>query len=419
MLLKLLALIVVWLTSSESIQRGTSSMPSFAEAAARASALSANAPSASNSLAASLVGGSSSEPSSSSVDTETYLIKHLILDASPLLTQAPIHALRAQTLYLPGSVLNELRDPKARAYLSSLQTTFGQRLVVVSEPSNASLLAVMAFAKRTGDYAVLSKPDLDVLAVAHGLEVKEHGGWRLREEVGGETGQQKHERERKAGMKKEETPRNGTHQVSSMETSTTAPAVPTPSETEAEALPEPQVMAQPDRAPTPPTLTSAPATAAEAALSVSEPESPTSAPSGASSSHEPAVDEGGEDDDAADSDSDDGEWINADNLAEHKNLALGIVTEESKGSKEAAERLVAGSAPAASTTTGDGAAAANTGKGKKVDKGEKRPMSVATITSDYAVQNVMLQMGLSLISMSGQRITQVKSWVLRCHACSK
>ena len=44
-------------------------------------------------------------------------------------------------------------------------------------------------------------------------------------------------------------------------------------------------------------------------------------------------------------------------------------------------------------------------------------MSVACMTGDFAVQNVLLQMGLYLVSVDGARIERVKSWVLRCHAC--
>lgn len=46
-------------------------------------------------------------------------------------------------------------------------------------------------------------------------------------------------------------------------------------------------------------------------------------------------------------------------------------------------------------------------------------MTVACITGDFAVQNVLLQMGLSLVGVHGSRVRAVKSFVLRCHACMK
>ncbi|KAL2754751.1 hypothetical protein ACRALDRAFT_1064567 [Sodiomyces alcalophilus JCM 7366] len=46
-----------------------------------------------------------------------------------------------------------------------------------------------------------------------------------------------------------------------------------------------------------------------------------------------------------------------------------------------------------------------------------QPLKVALLTSDYAMQNVALRIGLNLLSPSMSRITQVKNWVLRCHGC--
>jgi RNA-binding protein NOB1 len=48
---------------------------------------------------------------------------------------------------------------------------------------------------------------------------------------------------------------------------------------------------------------------------------------------------------------------------------------------------------------------------------ETKTMQVALITSDFAMQNVLLRMNLNLLSPSLQRIRQLKTWVLRCHAC--
>ncbi len=45
--------------------------------------------------------------------------------------------------------------------------------------------------------------------------------------------------------------------------------------------------------------------------------------------------------------------------------------------------------------------------------------SVACLTSDFAMQNVLLQMGLRVLSPDGRRITRVKQWALRCFACFK
>lgn len=39
------------------------------------------------------------------------------------------------------------------------------------------------------------------------------------------------------------------------------------------------------------------------------------------------------------------------------------------------------------------------------------------MTSDFAMQNVALQMGIPLLTPDGQRITHIKSFVLECYAC--
>ncbi len=44
---------------------------------------------------------------------------------------------------------------------------------------------------------------------------------------------------------------------------------------------------------------------------------------------------------------------------------------------------------------------------------------IGCVTTDYSMQNVLLQMGIKIISTDGRRvIKQVKRFVLRCHACS-
>lgn len=56
-------------------------------------------------------------------------------------------------------------------------------------------------------------------------------------------------------------------------------------------------------------------------------------------------------------------------------------------------------------------------QGKAAHKPEH--LGVACMTADYAMQNVLLHMGLNLVGLEGKRITMVKTWVLRCHACYK
>ena len=43
--------------------------------------------------------------------------------------------------------------------------------------------------------------------------------------------------------------------------------------------------------------------------------------------------------------------------------------------------------------------------------------TITSATADYAMQNVLLQMNLKLVTPDGMRISELKRWVLRCHAC--
>jgi RNA-binding protein NOB1 len=86
----------------------------------------------------------------------------------------------------------------------------------------------------------------------------------------------------------------------------------------------------------------------------------------------------------------DGEWITPDNVGTHKSRELQML-------------------PSADPKR-------NANKNK--DTAPVR-LDVACMTVDYAMQNVLLQMGLNLVGTEGRRIASVKSWVLRCHACFK
>jgi RNA-binding protein NOB1 len=63
----------------------------------------------------------------------------------------------------------------------------------------------------------------------------------------------------------------------------------------------------------------------------------------------------------------------------------------------------------------------NSGNGAPppLDMGPPVSQRTACTTTDFAMQNVLLQMGLLLLSVDGMRIRRLKSWVHRCGACYK
>jgi RNA-binding protein NOB1 len=91
-------------------------------------------------------------------------------------------------------------------------------------------------------------------------------------------------------------------------------------------------------------------------------------------------------DDPSDSDDGEGEWITPSNVATHKSRALDLLPGNELGAKRT-----------------------------KRDQ----PIVSGCMTADFAMQNVLLQMGLNLVGLEGKRIEKVKTWVLRCHACFK
>ena len=58
-------------------------------------------------------------------------------------------------------------------------------------------------------------------------------------------------------------------------------------------------------------------------------------------------------------------------------------------------------------------------KNKKEPVGPPNSIRAACTTTDFAMQNVILQMNLELLSVDGIKIRRLKSWVTRCGACFK
>lgn len=92
-------------------------------------------------------------------------------------------------------------------------------------------------------------------------------------------------------------------------------------------------------------------------------------------------------DDPSDEDDGEGEWITPDNVALHKSRALDLLPDS--------------------------------GMDKQGKKKKEEVIDTGCMTADFAMQNVLLQMGLNLVGLEGKRIEKVKTWVLRCHACFK
>lgn len=104
----------------------------------------------------------------------------IVLDAGPILKNTPpLSTLLAQCeeLLITPSVVSEIRDPDARQRVETLYLPFLKQRT----PSPKSVSVLSEFARKTGDRAVLSKTDIEVLALAYEVECERNGGdWRLR-----------------------------------------------------------------------------------------------------------------------------------------------------------------------------------------------------------------------------------------------
>jgi len=57
--------------------------------------------------------------------------------------------------------------------------------------------------------------------------------------------------------------------------------------------------------------------------------------------------------------------------------------------------------------------------GQGTEEREAEDQRVACATVDFAMQNVMLQIGLRVLNIDGMVVKQVKQFVLKCHGCFK
>jgi RNA-binding protein NOB1 len=291
-------------------------------------------------------------------------IHSLIIDAGPIIKNEPsVSTLlgQAETLFTIPAVVDEIRDAVTRARVESTLLPF----LILRSPRPASIKVITDFARRTGDLEVLSRPDIHLMALAYELECeRNHGDWRLRSLPG----QKRLNGAPPASLKGE----------TATVTSASDSENPTLSEPATiSGSPAPNRIAESERSdaidPSEPTLVS-PVNESNTELNATDCNStPGSQPPTtklSSTVEEVQISES----DASDEEG----WITPSNLKRHQ---------EKDANTSAAPQ------------------------------DEPKVMQVAIITSDFAMQNVLLRMNLNLLSPSLQRICQLKTWVLRCHAC--
>ncbi|QSZ32896.1 hypothetical protein DSL72_002477 [Monilinia vaccinii-corymbosi] len=291
-------------------------------------------------------------------------IHSIIIDAGPIIKNDPsVSTLlgQAENLYTIPLVVDEIKDAVAKARFETTLLPF----LTLRAPRSASIRVITEFARKTGDLEVLSRQDIHLMALAYELECeRNHGDWRLRsvpgqKRVNGAPPVSLTGKKPVGATEVSETPTDASAQPKIETRSASGTSIP---------IEESQVETQPIEEALEATHIS---TAAE------EPES-TEKPAEEAATETETTLESSNIEEVPASESDGEGWITPSNLKKHQQ---------------------------------------KDGNGTFKPQEEQKTIQVATITTDYAMQNVMLRMNLNLLSPSLQRIRQLKTWVLRCHAC--
>ncbi|KAI9487774.1 MAG: Nin one binding Zn-ribbon like-domain-containing protein [Benjaminiella poitrasii] len=279
-------------------------------------------------------------------------LKCLVIDTNAIINAMSLRNL-AEEFYTCPEVLYEVRSAHSREFLARLPFE-----IKVMNPTDEALKIVSEFSKKTGDYGVLSQPDLKVLALTYTLETRENGDVNIRKEP---------LKSRPTGA---------------------LPSAPPPrpiiKKAEEKQIDEDgwEVVTKPSKA-SKKYNKSTPKS--NGSVKQSQEEDKTEVEKVAESIEkidiqpETEVFQTAEElvEDEEDSE-DGGEWITPDNVDEYKAAEIGVTPDELK---------------------------------------QKTKMAVGCMTADFAMQNVLLQMNLNLISAGGYRVKKIRNSVMRCHAC--
>ncbi|KAF5363521.1 hypothetical protein D9756_000152 [Leucocoprinus leucothites] len=304
--------------------------------------------------------------------------KSLILDAGPLLSLSPLRGL-ASTYYTTPQVLSELKDSRAREHFEKLGLLSGVKVAVKSPD---------AWAKKTGDYSVLSHADMCVIALTYMLneeykkeQAEEGQEKKARDEISQATDDLAQKVENLTIDPATETVVEGANVDTEHAESTEDDK-----NIDEEQLEPLQVELQPlkddeSSSPSPPSINPSTEQHATPNDNATSSESESDSPSTPQQLYA----------DPSDEDDGEGEWITPQNAGIHKSRALDLLPDDGVKGR---------------------------GRGKNRQE-EVKEIGAGCMTADFAMQNVLLQMGLDLVSVDGKRIQKVRNYVLRCHACFK
>jgi len=317
----------------------------------------------------------------------------LFLDSAPLIKRVNLFPM-AQKFYTIPEVIAEIRDKQAREQLENSLVD-----IQVKIPSEEALNAVIKFAKKTGDLATLSKTDLKVIALTWMLE-KEAGNLEniITEPIKSQVQFGKQKGKKPAEKKEEKKPEGETEtkdeddicafnqqidweqefvEIEDKEFESDYDVDIDADEDEDEDNEEKEneeVVEEQEKEETEEKSEKPKEESNETEEPKEEIKEESEEPKEEVSCSETKEEKKEEEED----DDDDEGWITPDNINKYHAKAYGW---------------------------------------DKKDKSEPKTYDVACMTADFAMQNVLLQMNLKILSVDGMIIKRLKNWVLRCHAC--
>src|SRR5579871_5422118 len=314
----------------------------------------------------------------------------IILDAGPIILGEPsVSSLiqHCEELVSTPAVISEIKDEAGRSRLETLRS-----FLILKKPNPDSVKVITEFARKTGDLSVLSRTDIQILALAFELEFERNGGdWRLRSTPGQPRINGPPVSKSSASQNQSNVKTTVTEIVATQEHTTFPKTSQTPDDVSKEEFAGDVQLQTTDG--------TVQDQAGSSSLSI-EPELHVG--HNQAESHKM-----GQNTESTESDV---KVVLEETLADELNQTN--ISDHSNSSQSEASDLEGWITPS------------NIKKYQQKEANnfistetEPKTMQVATITTDYAMQNVLLQMNLNLLSTSLQRVRHIKTFVLRCHAC--
>ncbi|XP_051953710.1 RNA-binding protein NOB1 [Xyrauchen texanus] len=298
------------------------------------------------------------------------MVEHVVADAGAFLKKAPLHEI-GKNIYTLKDVVDEIRDKQTKKSLAFLPYTLNFK-----EPFPEYIRLVTEFSKKTGDYPSLSATDIKVLALTYQLEIENVGTEHLKKEPEIKVqicSTQRHP-ETPVGIAGFHFPSKSSGKLGTVHQS--PPTTNEPREPEGSEFNSFQFWRNPLPSIEMDLLEVLAAdTVNDRCGDITEKLQSVDLSGDSHVTYSQHHDDTNREDEEEDDDDDGGGWITPSNI-KRVQMDAGI-------------------------------------------HGPSADVKVGCVTTDFAMQNVLIQIGLHVLSVNGMLIKNTRSYILRCHACFK